>query len=78
MYAIRSYYAGPQKGDNKIWYFDRIYASAFVKKGNNVFVVKVFSAPTRHNAANHSFFRTDTPGLYLKGNKIFADSYNFV
>ncbi len=65
---------GPQKSDNKIWYFDRIYASAFVKKGNNVFVVKVFSAPTRHNAANHSFFRTDTPGLYLKGNKIFADS----
>ena len=58
---------GPQKGDDSIWYFDELDIKPFLKNGKNVFLVKVLTIPDRFRAGNFSFFRTETPGLYLNG-----------
>lgn len=66
---------GPQKGDNKISYYDRLHLSPFVKIGNNEVLVIVLTIPDRQNGGNYSFSRTRTPGLYITGNKlVFTDS----
>ncbi len=58
---------GPQKGDNQTRYFDTLDIGASLVPGKNVIVASVLIYPEAHRRGNHSLFRTDSPGLYLKG-----------
>lgn len=58
---------GPQKGDNKVWYYDTLNLLPFLKPGSNVFLAVVLRYPDIHNRGNHSIYRTHTPGFYLDG-----------
>lgn len=69
---------GPQKGDGSIWYYDKLDLSSHVKSGKNVIVIAVLSIPNRHNSGNHAFYRTDTPGLYLKGSYKLDKIYDII
>ena len=58
---------GPSKGDRQIWYYDKIDITNHLKKGLNVFAVKVLRYPLNHSKGNHGIFRTGTPGLFVSG-----------
>ena len=58
---------GPMKGDDQIWYVDRIDLTPYLQVGENVFALEVLSYPAMHGMGNHSIFRTGCPGLYLRG-----------
>lgn len=69
---------GPQKGDQHIHYVDHLDVTAHLQAGKNIFLIKVLAVPNLHNKGNHSFHRTDTPGLYVKGHYLLDEAYSFL
>lgn len=58
---------GPSKGDDRIWFQDRVDAQPYLHAGRNVIAVLVLRYPEDPQKGNHGMFRTKTPGLYLAG-----------
>ena len=57
---------GPQKGDRQVWYLDEMDVADYLRIGENVLAVAVLCYPLAGHEGNHSLFRTQTPGLYLR------------
>lgn len=57
---------GPCKGDQQVWYFDKIDITKFLKPGKNVLAVSVLRYPQEQSLGNYSVFRTEYPGLYAE------------
>ena len=57
---------GPAKGDDKVWYYDELEVTPFLKTGKNTIAVEVLRYPLKSRDGNYSLFRTHTPGLYLE------------
>lgn len=58
---------GPSRGDQQIWFYDRIDLVPYLKKGVNVIGVSVLRYPEDPVAGNHGMFRTSVAGLYMTG-----------
>ena len=58
---------GPAKGDHKVHYFDTADIGKYLHTGSNRIDVAVLHYPEDPGVGNHSFFSSDTPGLYLEG-----------
>ena len=58
---------GPMKGDDQVWYVDRIDLTPYLVVGENVIAAEVLSYPAMHDLGNHGMFRSGCPGLFLKG-----------
>ena len=58
---------GPAKGDHKVHYFDTVDIGGYLHAGSNRIDVAVLHYPEDPGVGNHSFFSSDTPGLYLEG-----------
>ena len=58
---------GPSKGDRQVWFFDEVDISSYLQFGKNVIAVQVLRYPTKHGKGNYGIFRTENPGLYVKG-----------
>ncbi|MDR1643995.1 MAG: alpha-L-rhamnosidase N-terminal domain-containing protein [Clostridiales bacterium] len=57
---------GPCKGDAQIWHYEEVEIAHLLQKGENVIAAVVLRmSPSR--LANHSIWRTNTPGLYVDG-----------
>ena len=59
--------AGPSKGDQKIWYYDRLDLGNWLQAGENLIGVAVLRYPLSHRSGNYSLITTTTPGLFLEG-----------
>lgn len=57
---------GPSKGDGTVWFVDEVDVGPWLIEGENVLAVEVLRYPAIHKKGNHSIFRTNTPGLYVK------------
>ncbi len=64
---------GPSRGDQWIWYYDTVDLAPFLKTGENVIAVQVLRYPMDHSKGNHGMYRTNRPGLCVKGKMIFED-----
>ncbi len=58
---------GPSRGDRQIWFYDEVDLLPFLNTGKNVLAVQVLRYPMEHHRGNHGMFRTEFPGLYIKG-----------
>lgn len=58
---------GPAKGDHKVHYFDTVDIGKYLHAGSNRIDIAVLHYPEDPGVGNHSFFSSDTPGLYLEG-----------
>lgn len=58
---------GPSRGDAQIWYYDEPDLLPYLHKGRNVLAVEVLRYPLIHLKGNHGIFRTEHPGLYVRG-----------
>lgn len=59
---------GPSRGDRQVWFYDEVNLLPWLRKGKNVLAVQVLRYPTEHRKGNHGIFRTEFPGLFVKGN----------
>lgn len=59
--------AGPSKGDRQVWYVDEMNILPYMKQGTNIIAVEVLRYPMEHKKGNHGIFRTEYPGLYVRG-----------
>lgn len=57
---------GPSKGNQKVWYYDRIPIHSYLYRGKNVLAIEVLRYPTEHFRGNFTTFRTRVPGLYVE------------
>ena len=57
--------AGPEKGNQEIWYCDQADIASCLTEGKNVIAVEVLRYPEDSHKSNHSLIRTKTPGLYV-------------
>lgn len=62
--------AGPSKGDSQVWYMDEADILTCLKEGENVLAAEVLRYPQEHRKGNHSIFRTEYPGIFVKGEVI--------
>lgn len=58
---------GPSRGDRQIWFYDEVDLKPCLSQGEQVLAVQVLRYPTEFRKGNHGMFRTEFPGLYLKG-----------
>lgn len=58
---------GPSRGDRQTWFYDEVDLLPFLDRGENVLAVQVLRYPTEHHKGNHGIFRTEYPGLFIKG-----------
>lgn len=58
---------GPSRGDRQIWFYDQVDLLPWLRKGRNALAVQVLRNPTEHAKGNHGIFRTEHPGLFVKG-----------
>ena len=58
---------GPAKGDHKVHYLDTVDIGGYLRTGRNRLDVVALHFPEDPKVGNHSFFSSDTPGLYLEG-----------
>ena len=58
---------GPQKGDNQTRYYDTLDIGGSLVPGKNVIIASVLIYPEAHRRGNHSLFRTESPGFFLRG-----------
>lgn len=58
---------GPSRGDREVWFADTVNLLPFLHKGENVMAVIVLRYPVRREEGNHGMFRTEIPGLYVRG-----------
>ena len=58
---------GPAKGDHKVHYLDTVDIGGYLRTGRNRLDVVALHIPEDPKVGNHSFFSSDTPGLYLEG-----------
>ncbi|MDR1531037.1 MAG: hypothetical protein LBS62_02425 [Clostridiales bacterium] len=65
---------GPLKGDRQIWYYDTVDIAPYLLQGDNVISAVVLRYPTLYRQGNHSVFRTETPGFYLKSALVSTDA----
>ena len=57
---------GPAKGDHKVHYLDTVDIGGYLRTGRNRLDVVALHFPEDPKVGNHSFFSSDTPGLYLQ------------
>ena len=57
---------GPAKGDDHVHYYDRVDVAPWLKSGVNALAFEVLRYPLERYNSNHSLFRTEQPGLYVK------------
>lgn len=65
--------AGPSRGDRQIWFYDEVDIAPYLTVGKNILAVQVLRYPTDHRKGNHGIFRTEYPGLYVKGSVTCTD-----
>ncbi|MBP5167030.1 MAG: hypothetical protein ILP09_07200 [Oscillospiraceae bacterium] len=63
---------GPCKGDGMIWYYETVDLAGYLMPGKNVIAAEVLRYPVI-GMYNHSVWRTQTPGFYLKGEAAYTD-----
>lgn len=59
--------AGPCKGDREVWYYDGLDLTAYLHPGKNVIAAEVLYYPAEQGKGSFSIFRTNHPGLFVKG-----------
>ncbi|MDO5423160.1 MAG: alpha-L-rhamnosidase C-terminal domain-containing protein [Eubacteriales bacterium] len=66
---------GPARGDQRIWYYDEVDLTPFLRDGRNVIAVEVLRYAVAYGSGNFGMFRTATPGLYVEepGGSLTAD-----
>ncbi len=57
---------GPEKGDGKVWFYETVDLAKYLRAGENILAAIVLRYPLSGDG-NHSIWRTETPGFYLKG-----------
>lgn len=56
---------GPCKGDQSVWYYERLDIASRLRIGENVIGAMVLRYPMEHGKGNLSVFRTSTPCFYF-------------
>ncbi len=58
---------GPEKGDRHVWFYETVDLATYLHLGKNVLAAIVLRYPLPSNKGNHSVWRTEIPGFYMKG-----------
>lgn len=58
---------GPRRGDDKVWYYERVNIRRYLQKGQNVFCAAVLRYPPIPYQGFRSAYRTATAGLMVYG-----------
>ena len=56
---------GPAKGDQHVWFYDRIELSPYLQKGENAIAALLLAYPLDGEKGNHSLLRFERPRLFL-------------
>lgn len=58
---------GPSRGDMQVWFYDQADIEPYLKTGENILAVQVLRYPAEYWKGNYGMFRTEYPGLYVRG-----------